>query len=299
MTKRRPAISVILPVYNAGIYLQQAIESILNQTFEDFELIIINDGSTDKSLETINEFIDSRIVIINQQNQGLAKTLNIGISAAKGDFIARMDQDDISLKNRFETQFSFFIKNPMLSVISGAVEYIDENGITIGRSFPVTTTFGVKKSLLNFGCVICHPAVMMRTKDLTAVGGYSESVGGRFTDYHLWIKFLRNGYHLQNQSKIILQYRILASSMSSEFSMTNEAWRILKRTLFDNNPKSSDIIIINNLIKIESSGSTIRKKGLGFGTTSFYLNSPKTFKKLIDVFYIILKNFLIILKPTK
>ncbi len=296
---RKPAISVILPVYNAGIYLNEAIDSILSQTFEDFELIIINDGSTDNSLETINKFVDPRIIVINQINQGLAKTLNIGISIAKGHFIARMDQDDIAVNDRFETQISFFANNRNLSVISGAVEFIDENSITIGRSFPVTTSYGIKKGLLNFGCVICHPAVMMRTTDLTAVGGYSESIGGSFTDYHLWIKFLRNGYILQNQSNIILKYRIIASSMSSQFSMTKDAFQILRKILVEDNPNYMQVILLNNLIKIESSGATMRKQSLGLGTTSFYLNSPRNIKKIIDVFYIYFKNFVILLRPTK
>ncbi|HIP11775.1 MAG TPA: glycosyltransferase family 2 protein, partial [Arcobacter sp.] len=103
---KNPMVSVLLSVYNGEKYLDEAIESILNQTYQDFEFIIINDGSTDKSLEIIEKYKkeDNRIVVISRENKGLIYSLNEGISQAKGKYIARMDADDISLATRFEEQ---------------------------------------------------------------------------------------------------------------------------------------------------------------------------------------------------
>ena len=110
---REPKISVIMSVFNGSKFLADAIQSILNQTFKEFELIIIDDGSTDNSLNIIRSFEsgDSRIKVISKLNEGLAKSLNAAISASQGDFIARMDADDISYKNRLEKQYEYMQKN--------------------------------------------------------------------------------------------------------------------------------------------------------------------------------------------
>ena len=106
-----------MPAYNAEKYIAESIESILSQTFTDFEFIIINDASTDSTKEIIESFQDSRIILINnEQNLGVAKSLNIGIATAKGKYIARMDADDISLPERFQTQFNFMEKNPDIDI---------------------------------------------------------------------------------------------------------------------------------------------------------------------------------------
>ena len=121
-----PLISVLLPVFNAEKYLYDSIKSVLEQTFQDFELIIVNDGSTDNSLEVIKKFTDQRIVLIDQPNKGLAAALNAGAAFCKGVFIARMDADDICSIDRFQKQADYLTRNPQVSVVSSAVIYIDE-----------------------------------------------------------------------------------------------------------------------------------------------------------------------------
>lgn len=118
-----PKISVVMPVYNTKEeWLREAIESILNQSYKDFEFIIIDDGS-DKSIEPIvNSYNDARIVLIRQENQGIAKSLNYGFKISKGEYIARMDSDDISMPERFEKQVNFLDKNPQISVLGGCFE---------------------------------------------------------------------------------------------------------------------------------------------------------------------------------
>ena len=111
----RPELSVLLPVYNGASYLREAIESILGQTYTDFELIVIDDGSTDDSLSVVGEFADSGILVFSQTNKGLAASLNRAIGLAKGRYVARQDQDDLSLPQRFEKQIRFFDEHPRLA----------------------------------------------------------------------------------------------------------------------------------------------------------------------------------------
>ena len=123
-------VSVVMPVYNCAEYLKDAIESILVQTFDDFEFIIINDGSTDESPAILNYYAskDARIKVIDQTNQGIVTALNKGLSVAKGEWIFRMDQDDISLPNRFKLQVQLIKKDPTLVLLGGWSQQIDAQG---------------------------------------------------------------------------------------------------------------------------------------------------------------------------
>ena len=248
-----------MPVYNGEKYLREAIDSILAQTLIDFEFIIINDGSTDNSKSIIESYDDKRIIYIEQENKGLSKSLNIGITLSNGEFIARMDQDDVSASSRFMNQYLFFKSHPNISVLSGAFSYIDQNGKYLGRSFSLTLPYLIKKKLLNSGCVICHPCVMMKRKDLLDVGGYSEIVGDRFTDYHLWVKFIKNGFKIQNMSNVLLKYRIIETSMSSEFSLSNTGIKILLEIIKKEKPSAIDLSNLNKTF-IENTSSFFKRK---------------------------------------
>ena len=119
----KPKISVIMPAYNAALYIREAIESVLNQSFQNFEFIIINDGSTDETLNIIQSFNDSRIVLINNsKNLGIIKTRNIGLQLAKGEYIAKMDADDVSLPMIFEIQNAYLDDNSEVAVISSKLD---------------------------------------------------------------------------------------------------------------------------------------------------------------------------------
>src|SRR5665213_836599 len=130
-TPNTPFISVIMPVHNGGEFLKDAIDSILSQTWKDIELIIIDDGSTDTSADIIKSYRDDRIKSIRQTNHGLAYTLNKGLGLAKGDFIARMDQDDISLPSRLEKQMQYMAYNTKLGVLGTFFTYMDEQGSSL------------------------------------------------------------------------------------------------------------------------------------------------------------------------
>src|SRR4051812_26679567 len=122
-----PTVSVLMAVYNGEQYLREAVNSILSQTFKDFEFIIIDDGSTDRSPELLASYAraDSRVKLISRPNKGLTKSLNEGLHAARGEFVARMDGDDISLPERFERQVSYLREHPEVVLVGSRVEFID------------------------------------------------------------------------------------------------------------------------------------------------------------------------------
>jgi len=153
-------VSIVMPVYNGQTYLREAINSILNQTFKNFEFIIVNDGSNDKSLEIIKSYIDKRIIIIdNEINKGLIYSLNKGIEIAKGAYIARMDSDDISMPNRFTEQVKAFQSKENLIVVSSDYYLLKKNKHSLIKTKYTTDAL---KAILLFTPCFCHPTVMMK-----------------------------------------------------------------------------------------------------------------------------------------
>jgi glycosyltransferase involved in cell wall biosynthesis len=207
-----PLISVVLPVYNSEKYIQESIRSILDQTYRNFELIIVNDGSKDRSDEVIRSVTDSRIVYINQANMGLAATLNKAISMAKGSLIARQDHDDISLSSRLEKQVKFLNENPQTALVGTWAEVIDENGKLTGREHkhPVSNIH-LKFSLL-FDNPFVHTSVMFRREAWQQAGTYSTDKN-YFEDYRLW-SGIASHQAVANLPEMLVRYRELRSGMS-------------------------------------------------------------------------------------
>ena len=219
--KEKPRISVIMSVYNAEVYLEEAIESILNQSFSDFEFLILDDCSVDNSAHILSIFAsrDARIkVFTNKENLGLTKSLNKLIFLANGEFLARMDADDISLVERFKEQISFFNTHPAVDIVGTFSQDISEIGEVMGeRTVPVSHKEIIK--LLPKLNPLSHPTVMMRASVISKIGGYDE----RFRtsqDYHLWFKAIGNGFKINNIPKTLFQYRMndnYASRKNFEF----------------------------------------------------------------------------------
>jgi glycosyltransferase involved in cell wall biosynthesis len=184
-----PKISAIMSVYNGEKYLREAIESILNQTFTDFEFIIVNDGSTDNTLEIIQSYDDERIKIINnEQNIGLTKSLNKALKVARGESIARQDADDISLPNRFDEQMKYLEGHPEVVLLGTNVYLIDESGKTVGKRI-VLTKPSIKDLLKNNQ--FNHGSVMFKKKVINQLGGYNELI--RYSqDYELWLRIAKS-----------------------------------------------------------------------------------------------------------
>jgi glycosyltransferase involved in cell wall biosynthesis len=200
-----PQISVILPVYNAEKFLSIAIDSILTQTYTDFELLIINDGSTDSSTGIILSYNDPRIRYINnERNLGLITTLNKGISLAEGKYIARMDADDISFPERFERQYRFMEQNPAVGVVGTYASYIGGNREGQVWKFPLTSE-EIKCRLL-WGSGVIHPTAFIRRQFLNDYKLCYDTAYKSVEDYKLWYDCI-NCFEVANIPEVLLQYR--------------------------------------------------------------------------------------------
>jgi glycosyltransferase involved in cell wall biosynthesis len=212
--KTHPKVSVLLPVFNAQNFVKEAIDSILQQTFSDFELIIINDGSTDNSSKIISEFHDDRIIVINhEENKGLIFSLNEGLDLSLGEYIVRMDADDFSLPERLSIQVDFMDINKDI-VVSGGQMIDYENKIQLSNN-PIVSD-EVKAALL-FSCVISHPTVIIRSAIFKKEKFYYDKSYIHSEDYELWSRVIKN-YKVSNVSNVILKYRIHQNQVSQKFS---------------------------------------------------------------------------------
>jgi len=205
---REPIVSVLMCVYNGEQFLSEAVDSILAQSFSDFEFIIINDGSTDNTRKILDEYqgADLRIKVYHQENRGLTVSLNTGIGLSKGKYIARMDADDIALIDRLLQQVRFMETHPDVAVVGGNVDIINVTGAKMGVYCFPSNDHDIKTKLLSGDCPICHPTVLMRTEALRSIGGYRRSVVDA-EDYDLWLR-MADRFQLANlPDTTVLKYR--------------------------------------------------------------------------------------------
>ena len=211
-----PAVSVILPAYNCEKFIGKAIQSVLQQTFKDFELIIINDGSTDNTESIIHTFIDQRIVYLkNPENKGLIYSLNRAISLAQGKYISRMDADDICLPERLEKQKIFLDQNNDIAVVACTIDLINDKEEKTGiweLDRQTITPEQIKKAMLNQNC-IAHPTVMIRSEIIKKMKYkmYQKNI----EDYDLWLRILSRGYKIAKLDAPLLLYRIHDASITT------------------------------------------------------------------------------------
>lgn len=248
MDNKNILISVILPVYNAQLYLEEAIESILNQTYKNFELIVINDGSNDSSLNIINEFMmkDNRIILIDRENKGLVYTLNEAINLSKGKYIARMDADDISLPNRFEKQIEL-LENTKIDICGCHYLLVDEENNINGLNL-IPTSHEMCFLSLASKVPFAHPSVMIRKEFLVKNNlKYGQSDYKIAEDLDLWIRMYKNGANFGNVNDILFKYRVLDNSLSkvNSLGLAKDTKNMLNH-FFKNNKKDL-IVIIENL----------------------------------------------------
>lgn len=209
---KKPLVSVVMSVFNDDKYVRRAIDSILNQTLKDIEFIIINDASRDNSLKTIRQCVrkDKRVKLINNaQELRLAPSLNLGVSHAKADLIARMDPDDISLPERLEIQYNYLLKNPHIAVVGTNLSVINETKKEIWvRDYP-TQSEDIKKTMLRYA-PFAHPSVMIRKKVFEEFGGYDPKMK-LCEDTDFWIK-IGTKYDFGNIPKRLVQYTLSEKS---------------------------------------------------------------------------------------
>jgi glycosyltransferase involved in cell wall biosynthesis len=199
---------VLLPVYNAQPFLDAAVSSILLQSFGDFELIAVDDGSTDGSLGLLHQYarMDSRLKVISRPHSGIAETLNDALEAAQGEFLARMDADDISLPGRFEKQVAFLRQHPDVILVGSRVLLIDPEGESLFETDQPLENPQIQHGLLSgIGWVVVHSAAMMRTQAVCAAGGYRAELAP-CEELDLLIRLSETG-HLANLPQVLLHYR--------------------------------------------------------------------------------------------
>lgn len=207
-------VSVLLPVFNAGRYLHQAIESVLEQDYGDLDVVIIDDASTDRSPEVIRQYAerDSRIrAVFHEDNYGLADTLNEGLTLTRHLYVARMDQDDVSLPHRVRTQLEFAQKNPDLAVVGSFVYHM---GATRERDRLVRlprTDPEIREALTTYNCMY-HPTVLLKRDAMLGVGGYRREFKNA-EDYDLWLR-VSTDHRLANIPEPLIRYRFSVNGMT-------------------------------------------------------------------------------------
>ena len=210
-----PFVSVLIPVYNGERYLKEALNSVIEQTYKNLEIVIINDGSVDQTESIIHDFSDSRIKYFkNVSNLGLIKTLNLGLGLCTGEFVARFDADDVMHPERIEKQVSYLKENADVAVVGSHWRYINENGDVTGHH---TAEFGKLKcslvSILTGENPVGHPAATIRSQILKDHSLHYEDFKDA-EDLHLWFNILGKGIYIDNVPELLLDYRIHSDQVS-------------------------------------------------------------------------------------
>lgn len=208
-----PLVSVLMPVYNGAADMRRALDTVLAQTFRDFELIVINDGSKDESASLLNSVDDPRVRVIHQDNMGLAATLNRGLAMARGALIARQDQDDLSHPERFARQVTYLRDNPKCILLGTAADiWVGDEPTERAHDHP--TEHSLLAFDLLFNNPFVHSSVMMRRDAVLDIGGYTTDKARQPPeDYELWSRLARRGL-VANLPERLLVYREVPQSMS-------------------------------------------------------------------------------------
>jgi glycosyltransferase involved in cell wall biosynthesis len=214
-----PLVTVLLCVYNAEQFLPASLESVLTQSFRNFEVVVVDDGSSDGTPEVLSRFSDTRLrVIRNRSNVGLTKSLNIGLAAARGELIARQDADDLSHVRRLEKQVRFLGAHPEVAAVGAQARRIDRNGYarSLGH-WPKSCGDLALRWQLMFDSPFLHSAVMFRREVVwDELGGYDETFRAN-QDFELWSR-LSTRYELRNLSEVLIDFRTTGSSISSRYA---------------------------------------------------------------------------------
>jgi len=285
-----PEITVIMSAYNADKFVAKAIESILNQTFTNFEFIIFEDGSADKTYSIIESFAknDKRIQLIRNENnigyRGFIRNLAKGKEMAKTKLIARMDADDIALPNRFQIQKDFLDTHPDIFLVGAVAEFIDENDYSIGISDTICDSDKLAKELIYRNQII-HPSIMFRNNELNY---RDKAMYGE--DYDLYLQAVSKGYKLANICEKLIKYRVFAESVTSSklFYMgkfRDEIKKFYSEKMRTNSDAYYDSFSIENIMNLTSPRESrqIAKEAV-IGTYLSMFNKKLTRKKCTEYF---------------
>lgn len=223
-------VTIVLPAYNASEYLRETINSVLCQTFQDFELLVIDDGSTDNTTDIVNDFCqrDSRIRLISQNNQGVSVARNTGINMAQGEFIAFIDSDDLWLPNKLAKHVQHLSANPNLGLSFARVEFMSFDGKPTGKySNPRLVNIAAKNLYEENAAVTPSNAVIRRTA-VEQVGGFDGELSGA-ADAELFLRLKCHGWQVEGIDEVLVLYRTSLGGMSSQLYKMEEDWNRLSQ----------------------------------------------------------------------
>lgn len=228
-------LSIILPTYNSAIYISQAIKSILDQSFRHYELIIIDDGSTDNTKDIVNSFFDNRIKYIYKEHSGLADTLNFGVKNSKYEWIARMDADDLSHRFRIEKQIEMVHLNPLLDLVSNWYALFDRNLKGVIRVPENSSEIKKKLVLMNS---VCLGSALIRKSLIVENGGFSGEV---YEDYEFLLR-VKNNCNFYNIQRVLYYQRIRKNSLSkNDFERIKEIHYSIQNKYYANLIKAFEL----------------------------------------------------------
>lgn len=207
-----PKLSVVMCCYNSEKYISETIQSILNQTFKEFEFIIWDDGSTDNTKRIIDSFSDSRIRYFYHENMGVGKAAKAACREVRSEIIARIDSDDVCYPERLLTQYEYLLNHPDIDLVGSAVDNMDSQGRYIGINYPYTSPKLIRKIMLRGGDLICHSTSMYRVSAYKRAGEYPE-VMNRVDDI-LFRRMIKSSKFI-NLPQSLVRYRICENSISS------------------------------------------------------------------------------------
>ena len=283
-------ISILLPVFNCGSYIEDAIQSIINNSYKNYELIIVNDGSTDNTLEIINQFKDPRIRIYNKDNSGLIETLNYGLNKCNHPIIMRMDGDDIIHQKKIETQLNYFLKKKV--VLLGTQGFtIDGNGKKTGEINLPLSHDNIIKSLLKLSSGLIHPSVMYYKDAVLKVGGYNQNFK-HAEDYEIYLRLGKVGKISNLEDKLIF-LRKHESNVSAVYAEDQIRNSIVSREIY----LKSNEALINNKIYSKYKKQIDNKSMYGFyiklqTNIVYFENNPNKFSLIYIVSMKIIRRIL-------
>ncbi|MBW4513345.1 MAG: glycosyltransferase family 2 protein [Scytonematopsis contorta HA4267-MV1] len=228
-------VSIIIPAFNALKYLPETLDTVLSQTFRNFEVLIINDGSTDGIEDWFSKITDPRVKIISQSNQGLAAARNTGIANAKGEYIAFLDADDLWDANKLEKQVYALENNPEVGLVYTWVLYINDTGESTGRLLKHQAEGDVWKQLTQYNFVECGSVAMVRRYCLETVGKFDPSLGSVVEDWDMWLR-IATKYDFKAVKEPLVFYRQTSSSGSKNYAAMEKSLNLAIEKAFDSTP---------------------------------------------------------------
>ena len=232
MDTNNPKITVLMPAYNAAKYIGEAISSVLGQSFTDFELLIVNDGSADDTVKIVKSFKDPRIVLISQANKGVSSALNLGLTYSRAPYIARFDADDICYPDRLKIQYDFITAYPEYSVVGSAADYVDADGHFIFTHHPAGHLNEEIQQLKYSVCPFIHSSVLYKKDVIVNNGGYSEHAY-TYEDHFLWVNILKN-QKACNLSQSLIKVRLNPDSITIDEKWHSRKFRSIKYSTLKN-----------------------------------------------------------------